>query len=348
MDGIQTVTGDVAQTPAITQPGATTESTTSDTQLSAVDLAVKAAEAELAGQAGTVATTQGAQQTTATNDAPNTQASPSQSDTTQQTPAANVPDFKLELSEDDFATPEAYQRAQAHAKGFDEWAKKADAKFQTELAELKQTFEPKVQELESQLTEYNQFEEMLTTPEGRQKAIDYIMSLESGQTATQIGEQGDKPALTEDAIQKEVDRRLAEHPALKAFEQQRLVEATNQFADAALPVINTALQAKFPGLSDFSKQEMFDAIGKYESAIPTAPGTTQEQKLEGIQRALELAYTDRIVEAKTKAYQPAQTPPTLGGGTAPGLTPPGPNATTDERVAYAVAMAERETQQVAT
>lgn len=344
MDGIQTVTGGESQTPAASQPGATTESTTSDTQLSAVDLAVKAAEAELAGQAGTVATTQGAQQTTATNDAPNTQASPGETDT--KTPS--VPDFKLELSEDDFATPEAYQRIQAHAKGFDEWAKKADAKFQSELAELKQTFEPKVQELESQLTEYNQFEEMLTTPEGRQKVIDYIMSLESGQTATQTGEQGDKPALTEDAIQKEVDRRLADHPALKAFEQQRLIEATNQFADAALPVINTALQAKFPGLADFSKEEMFDAIGKYESAIPTAPGTTQEQKLEGIQRALELAYTDRIVEAKTKAYQPAQTPPTLGGGTAPGLTPPGPNATTDERVAYAVAMAERETQQIAT
>jgi hypothetical protein len=346
MDGIQTVTGDAAQTPAASQPGATTEVTTSDTQLSPVDLALQAAEAQLAGQSAVEATKQGAQQTSATNDAPNTQASPSQTDATQQTPAANVPDFKLELSEDDFATPEAYQRAQAHAKGFDEWAKKADARFQSELAELKQTFEPKVQQLESQLTEYNQFEELLKTPEGRADARAYIDSLDKVEESQgdQHQNQEQKSTTTEDAIAKEVEKRLAEHPAIKAFEQQRVVEETNQFVDAALPVVNTALQAKFPGLTEFSKEEIFVAVGRYESAIPTAPGTTVEQKLEGIQRALELAYTDRIVEAKTKAYQPAQTPPTLGGGAAPGLTPPGPNATVMERADYAVALAERAAQ----
>lgn len=344
MDGIQTVTGDAPQTPVESQPGATTETTTTSAQqVSAVDLAVQAAEAELAGQSGAEATKQGAQQTPAAGDSPSTQASLGETDKAQ-TPATGVPDFKLKLAEADFTSPEAYQRALAHERGFDEWAKKADARYQSEIAELKQTFEPKVQQLEAQLVEYTQFEQMLATPEGRQKAIDYI----NGLAGDEGGEHGKPGAPTEDEIAKLVEKRVSEHPAIKAYEQQQFVAEANRFADAALPVINTALQAKFPGVAEFSKDEMFQAIDEYESAIPTAAGTTPEQKLAGIQKALELKFMDRIMEAKAKAFTPAQTPPTLGGGTAPGLTPPGEHATTDERAAYAVALAEREANQVVT
>jgi hypothetical protein len=219
------------------------------------------------------------------------------------------------LKESDFTSAEAYQRHLAHLAGIDKLKTSAQ----------------KAAELETALGSYKEYDEMLATPEGRKALVETITAMGLEPTVP-TADPAAIPVDIEARIAAEVEKRLADNPALKAVTDQQLETQAIKAIEGMLPALNTSLSAQYPGLSSLSASEVYEAVTRFEHLLPVGDSVTVEQMLGGVQRCVEAHKFSAIQALAKQGAAPVANLPTEPGRSAAGLPQLGPNASFEDHV----------------